>query len=58
MWPSHEFPSVKLNMNAINLQLLNYFKLQSVAFWGVKNDPKSIFEKMHNQPVFNTICLP
>jgi len=33
-------------------------KLQSVAFLGVKNDPKHIFENIHNQPVFKTICLP
>ncbi len=25
-------------------------------FW-VKNDPKSIFEQVHNQPVFKTIAL-
>jgi len=25
---------------------------------GVNNDPKYIFEKIHNQPVFKTICLP
>ncbi len=31
-------------------------KLQSVTFW-VKNDPKSIFEQVHNQPVFKTIAL-
>jgi len=32
-------------------------KLQSVAFLGVKNDPKYIFDKIYNQPVFKTICL-
>ncbi len=26
-------------------------------FFLVKNDPKSIFEKVHNQPVFKTIAL-
>jgi len=27
------------------------------SFFGVKNDPKYIFEKMHNQAVLKTICL-
>jgi len=27
------------------------------SFLGVKNDPKYIFEKMHNQAVLKTICL-
>ncbi len=26
-------------------------------FFLVKNDPKSIFEQVHNQPVFKTIAL-
>ncbi len=26
-------------------------------FFLVKNDPKSIFEQVHNQPVFKTITL-
>jgi len=34
--------------------LLLKFKVHS--FWGVKNYPKYIFEKIHNQPVF--MCLP
>jgi len=36
----------------------NKLKLQSAAFWGVKNDPKYTFEKIHNQLVFKAICLP
>jgi len=28
------------------------------SFFGVENYPKHIFEKIHNQPVFKTICLP
>jgi len=27
-------------------------------FFLVKNYPKYIFEKIHNQPMFKTICLP
>jgi len=34
------------------------FKAALCSFFGVKNDPKYIFEKMHNQPVFKAICLP
>jgi len=30
-------------------------KLQSVAFLGVKNYPKYIFDRIHNQPVFKTL---
>ncbi len=33
-----------------------YLKLQSVTFL-VKKGPKSIFEQVHNQPVFETIVL-
>jgi len=33
-----------------------YLKLQPVAFSWVKNDPKYIFEKIQNQPVFETVC--
>ncbi len=36
---------------------LLFLKLQSVTFFGVKNDPKSIFEQVHNQPVLKTIAL-
>ncbi len=35
---------------------LHYLKLQSITFL-VKNDLKSIFEQVHNQPVFKTIAL-
>ncbi len=32
-------------------------KLQSINFFLIKNDPKSIFKKLHNQPVFKTAIL-
>ncbi len=43
------FPAVK-GKKSVKL------KLQSVAFL-VKNDLKSIFEQVHNQPVFKTMAL-
>ncbi len=33
-----------------------YIKAAVCLFW-LKNDPKSIFEQVHNQPVFKTIAL-
>ncbi len=51
--------SVKFKCDSFQ-SLLNSLKillmLQSVTFL-VKNDPKSIFEQVHNQPVFKTIAL-
>jgi len=44
---SDDFGLIKLTQDKL--------KLQSVAFFGVKNDPKYIIEKMHNQPVFKTL---
>ncbi len=36
---------------------LHLFKAAVRNFFLVKNDPKSIFEQVHNQPVFKTIAL-
>jgi len=35
-----------------------YIKAAVRSFFWVKNDPKYTIEKIHNQPVFKTICLP
>jgi len=37
---------------------IKLFKAAVRKFLGLKNDPKLIFEQVHNQPVFKTICLP
>ncbi len=39
------------------LQTKNKIKAAVRNFFLVKNDPKSIFEQVHNQPVFKTIAL-
>jgi len=54
------FP-VSWNIYIKNFSFKNDFqalKLKSVAFFGVKNYPKYIFEKIHYQPVFKTFCFP
>jgi len=38
--------------NKYKILIIYVLQLQSV-----KNDPKYIFEKIHNQPVFNTLCI-
>jgi len=40
------------------LNLMDSVKAAVRSFFGVKNDPKYIFEKIHNQPLFKTLCLP
>jgi len=51
---------IRTLVRCFNIISVNYIflKLQSVAFLGLKVNQKYIFEKIHNQPVFKTICLP
>ncbi len=35
----------------------DHFKAAVHNFFGGENDPKSIFEQVHNKPVFKTIAL-
>ncbi len=42
---------------SLNYSLNRFIKDAVHNFFLVKNDPKSIFEQVQNQPVFKTIAL-
>ncbi len=46
-----------LNLVLALVILVHHLKAAVRNFFLVKNDPKSIFEQEHNQPVFKTITL-